>query len=112
MKSRHIDKMLTVVVRRLIQRYRPEKIILFGSYGDGNPRHGSDLDILIIKNTRKRARDRRIEVKKILDTPVEFPPVDAIVMTSDEIRQRLELMDDFIRTILARGRVIYDKANA
>ena len=112
MRSRHIEKVLAVVVRRLVRKYHPEKIILFGSYAEGGARSDSDLDILIVKNTRKRARDRRIEVKKILDTPVEFPPVDAIVMTSGEVRQRLELMDGFVRTIIARGRVIYAKANA
>jgi len=112
MNSRRIDKAIMAIVGKLVSRYRPERIILFGSYADGNPRSGSDMDILIIKKTKKRARDRRIEVKKILDTPISLPPVDAIVMTPAEIRRRLELTDDFIRTIMARGRVLYDKENA
>jgi predicted nucleotidyltransferase len=110
MKPIDLESVLKVIVRKLVSGYRPEKIILFGSYAHGNPRSGSDIDLLIIKNTRKRGRERRIDVRKILDTPLEFPTVDPIVMTSSEMRERLELTDDFIETIMAKGRVIYDRA--
>ena len=112
MKAHDIDSVLKVIVRKLVRGYRPEKIILFGSYAYGNPRSGSDIDILIVKNTSKGGRARRIEVRKILDTPIEFPPIDPIVMTSSEIKERLELTDDFVRAILTKGRVIYDKAGS
>ena len=99
--------MIGLIVERLRKGYHPERVILFGSYASGDPDEASDIDILVIKNTNEPARRRRIEVKKILDTPVDFPPVEPLVMTSDEIERRLELSDDFVKTIMTKGRVIY-----
>lgn len=45
-----IDK----IVRRVVDVYQPEKIILFGSYAYGNPDSDSDQDFLIIKETSER----------------------------------------------------------
>ncbi|MEW5936473.1 MAG: nucleotidyltransferase domain-containing protein [Candidatus Thermoplasmatota archaeon] len=110
MKPRDIEHVLSVIVRKLVHGYRPEKILLFGSYAYGSPRSGSDIDLLIVKDTKKRGRERRIEVRKILDTPLGFPIVETIVITPAEMRERLELTDHFIETIVAKGRVIYDRA--
>jgi predicted nucleotidyltransferase len=35
-----------------------EKIILFGSYAYGKPTQDSDIDMLIVKRTKKKSMDR------------------------------------------------------
>ena len=45
----NMDK-LNIVLERL-QKYKPEKIILFGSYGTPEADEYSDLDLIIIKKT-------------------------------------------------------------
>ena len=37
----------------IIQKFNPEKIILFGSYAWGKPTTDSDVDLLIIMNSKK-----------------------------------------------------------
>jgi predicted nucleotidyltransferase len=49
--SKEVKKKLDKMVKKIVQAYKPEKIILFGSYAYGDPNRDSDLDLLIIKET-------------------------------------------------------------
>ena len=97
-----------------LKPYRPEKIILFGSYAKGNSQENSDIDLLIIKNTNKRRVDRIGDVldllykKKYLGTGRYNIPTEPVVYTPKEIKARLSLGDPFIKEILQEGRIIYD----
>ena len=42
-------KIIKSITRKLKEKYKAEKIILFGSYAEGNSRKDSDIDLLIIK---------------------------------------------------------------
>ena len=35
------------VVEQIVEKFKPQKIILFGSYARGNPRPESDVDMLV-----------------------------------------------------------------
>ena len=48
------DEAIERVVQTIREKYQPEKIILFGSRVWGKPDADSDLDVLIIKKSRKR----------------------------------------------------------
>ena len=48
MDVKKIQKQLRVFVRRVKNVYKPEKIILFGSYARGEATEYSDVDILVI----------------------------------------------------------------
>jgi predicted nucleotidyltransferase len=57
---------LDAVVERLTAGYEPERIILFGSHATGRAQEGSDIDLLIVKETDRAPLERRIEVERIL----------------------------------------------
>jgi predicted nucleotidyltransferase len=44
------DSMISEVVAKIVENFRPEKIILFGSQVWGKPKDWSDIDILVITN--------------------------------------------------------------
>ena len=48
--------------RRVAKRFRPDKVILFGSYAYGKPHEGSDVDLLVIMRA-KDAIDQSIRIK-------------------------------------------------
>ena len=54
--------------RRIARRFRPEKIILFGSYAYGTPHEESDVDLLVIMPTRN-AIDQAVRIKMAFDRP-------------------------------------------
>ncbi len=97
------------IVQRIADGYKPEKIILFGSYAYGQPRPDSDLDLLIVKQTDKRPIDRRIEVRMLLRALKLKVPVSPIVVTKDEIEKRLSMGDPFAKEIVTRGLVLYEQ---
>ena len=107
------DEAIQGVIETIRDRYEPEKIILFGSRAWGNPDGESDLDVLVIKESDKREVERIREVSRLLLSFQQRPyllPIDVLVKTPDEIRQRLAIGDDFIRRIMSAGRVVYDRA--
>lgn len=88
----------------IAKKYKPQKIILFGSFAYGKPNKASDIDMLIIKETTKKRIDRIKEVLFMTDNNVPFEP---LIYTPKEIEDRISLKDYFIQTILNRGKVLY-----
>ena len=98
---------LNKIVDKLIEAYQPEKIILFGSYAYGRPDADSDLDLLIIKKTSERFIERWINVRQIVSDPKRSIPFEPIVLTPDEIKERLAIGDQFLEEIIKKGEVLY-----
>lgn len=100
---------------RDLRPYQPEKVILFGSYAWGKPTEDSDIDLFIIKNTSKPRHRRTDDVydliyKKDYFTNEKFPgPVDVVVYTPREVRERLKLGDFFINEIFEKGKVLMER---
>lgn len=97
-------KILSIIEK--LKAYRPEKVVLFGSYADRKNRADSDLDLLIIKNTKQNPYERIPEVRKyLMDSDFAF---DILVMTPQEIKRRLLADDFFIKNIIQNGKVLYE----
>lgn len=45
------QKQIEEIIKRIIDNYNPEKVIIFGSYAHDHPTEDSDLDLLVVKNT-------------------------------------------------------------
>ena len=105
-----VQQKIEQIVQRIIDQYRPEKIILFGSHAYGTPNAGSDLDMLIVKETDERPIDRRVTVRQIAYTPRRGLPFSPLVITPQELAQRLEIGDPFYQEIVTRGKVLYAQA--
>ena len=100
-------ELLKKIVQRIVAGVQPQKIILFGSYAYGTPSPDSDLDILVIMNTKDRPAERVLAVSRLL-RPRPFP-MDILVRTPGEITIALEQRDSFIQEILSRGKVLYEQ---
>jgi predicted nucleotidyltransferase len=98
-----LDKFVELVVAG----YRPDKIILFGSYAYGKPSADSDLDLLIIKKTSERFIDRWTNVRMIVSDPKRTIPIEPLVLTPEEVEERLAMGDQFIEEIITKGEVLY-----
>ncbi|OGG87328.1 hypothetical protein CO134_03395 [Candidatus Kuenenbacteria bacterium CG_4_9_14_3_um_filter_39_14] len=97
-------KILTIAKK--LRNYKPKKIILFGSYVNGKINQDSDVDLLIIKDTKQNPYERIPEVRKyLLGSDFAF---DILVMTPQEIKRRLLVDDFFIKDIIQNGKVLYE----
>lgn len=97
------------VVRQIAEEFRPEKIILFGSYARGNPRPESDVDLLVVMDTAQRETKQAIQICQKIQ--YKFG-IDLIVRTPQNLKKRLENDDWFLRDILKEGMVVYEYSNS
>ena len=106
-QARKTDDLIRQMVQKLAKEYKPERIILFGSYAYGTPDEDSDIDLLIIKDTPELLIDRWTTVRRILSDPERRTPLETLVLTPAELSQRLQIGDQFIREIVDKGKVLY-----
>jgi len=101
------QKLLKRILKIIIDKHEPEKVILFGSYAYGHPNKDSDLDLLVIKDSKlpryKRAREIRKNLWGITDIPK-----DIIVYTQKEIDEWEDVKQAFITNIVNNGKILYE----
>jgi len=94
--------------REVADQFHPDRIILFGSYAYGKPHRDSDVDILVVMP----ARDEINQAVRILERTNSCFPLDLLVRTPHNFRWRLQEGDWFLREIVGRGIVLYEKAHS
>src|SRR5438552_3896274 len=105
-KRAQIRKFSDAVARQ----FRPEKIVLFGSYAYGRPTEDSDVDLLVIM-PRTRLRGQRMSLRIRHAIPRYFP-LDLLVRTPADVNKRLRWGDSFLQTIMEKGEVLYEAGHS
>jgi predicted nucleotidyltransferase len=95
------------LAQEIAERFRPEKIILFGSHAYGTPHADSDVDLLVIMPARNMI-DQAVRIRRA--TEHRFP-LDLIVRTPQYVRRRIEDGDWFLREIVSKGKVLYESTD-
>ncbi len=103
-----VGKSLRPAIQKIVADLKPEKVILFGSYAYGTPNPHSDVDLLVIMKTRAPLKERSWAVSRLL-LPRPFP-VDILVKTPKEVEKALKSGDFFLKEIITRGKVLYDRS--
>lgn len=94
------------MIKEALVPYRPERIYLFGSQAHNTSDELSDVDLVIIKKTKKPFFNRLREVGKLL--PTNLGAVDVLVYTPDEFLRMSENGNAFAEMILEEGKIIYE----
>jgi predicted nucleotidyltransferase len=100
-------RIIQAIVRRLVEEYQPEKIILFGSYAYGRPRPDSDIDLLVVKETNATFAQRWAGVLRLVSPLRHGYAISPVVMTPEELAERVAQGEPFVAEILAKGEVLY-----
>lgn len=95
--------------QRIVEAFHPEKIILFGSRAYGKPREDSDIDLMVVMPYKGDDAMTAVRVLNHLDV---LAPIDLLVRSPEEVRERIEIGDRFMREIVERGKVLYEAAYA
>jgi len=96
------------MVRRIRDRFNPERIILFGSHARGNAGPDSDVDLLVVMPVRGDVRRKRLEIRLALhDIHV---PKDIIVTTPEDFQWRKDVVGTIERPAALEGKVLYVRA--
>ena len=96
------------VADKIAKEYKPEKIILFGSYAWGEPGPDSDVDLFVVKETNRSSREIEREISRAI-FPRQFP-LDILVYTPSEVEKKIKKDRNlFIEDIINNGKVLYGK---
>jgi predicted nucleotidyltransferase len=89
----------------VVERLRPDAVILFGSLARGDFNEGSDVDILVVADFREPFLDR---IKVLLDLNDRTRlPLEPVGYTAQEFMEMLERKNSFILEAVEKGKILY-----
>lgn len=98
---------IQTMVDRIVQRFQPLRVILFGSHARGSAVAGSDVDLLVVLREVTDKRRITVEIRRLLgDLQVSK---DIIVTTPDEISRRGHFVGSVLRPALQEGQILYER---
>jgi len=86
------------------REFSPEQVILFGSYANGTARADSDIDLLVVMPGEPSGARMAAEIITRLQPTL---PLELIVRSSRQLKERLAMDDFFLREIMATGKQLY-----
>jgi len=104
-RSRIPESTIQELVNRIATEFKPQRIILFGSYANGTVQPESDVDLLIIMKTNLREAQQALQIRQFIKP---LFGVDILVYQPDQVEQRIKLGDSFLQEVISNGIVIYE----
>jgi predicted nucleotidyltransferase len=90
---------------RIAEQFRPQRIILFGSYARGDFTADSDVDLLVVLPFEGKSWRVAAEIRQRARPSF---PLDLLVRTPEQIRQRLMAGDTFLQEVVQQGKVLHE----
>lgn len=81
-RPRRVSELIDEMVRRIVEGFDPDRIILFGSHARGAGRPDSDVDLMVIMPVKGSRRRLATEIDLSL-VGVDLP-ADVIVLTPEQ----------------------------
>ncbi|PRR71967.1 hypothetical protein MHFGQ_16500 [Moorella humiferrea] len=102
------EKLVQSMVKRIQEKFNPEKIIVFGSWARGETGPDSDVDILVVMDcAREQKRQMQVAIRKELrDFKV---PKDIIVANPADISRHKDSWWTVYHPALKEGVVLYEQ---
>ena len=103
-----IDRRLIEHIKdRIVERFDPSRIIVFGSHARGTAQATSDLDIFVEMESSRPPLQRAIEVDSIFG--LRIWPMDVFVYTPAEVEQLRQQRSSFLSAIESDDKVLYER---
>ncbi|MGD0011276.1 MAG: nucleotidyltransferase domain-containing protein [Terriglobia bacterium] len=105
MRKNRLERVIEQMVLRIVDRFDPERIILFGSAARGDAGPDSDVDLLVVMPVEGSRREKAVEIgAAVNDIPV---PKDIVVTTPEDFEWRKEIVGTIERPAVREGRLVY-----
>jgi predicted nucleotidyltransferase len=93
------------IVERIVVNYRPDAVGLFGSHAIGTATATSDLDLVVIKNTREPQEQRAAHVRRLLLGVMTH--IDVVVFTPRELVDARRQRHTFLNTVSQQLKLLW-----
>lgn len=96
------------MVRRIVARFAPQRIILFGSHARDAAGPDSDVDLLVVMDCARSTREQVVEIRRAL---VDIPaPKDVVVVTPEHFERYRDVIGTVVWPAVREGKVLYERA--
>ena len=99
--------LLDHIVATIVERFDPERIVLFGSYARGDHGPDSDIDLFIEMESDKRSPERAIEISAAFG--LHPWSMDLVVYTPEEVARLRNVTGTLLSVIEHEGKVLYER---
>lgn len=101
------ETIISTMVDRIVRRFDPTRVMLFGSYARGTAIESSDVDLLVVMGNGTDKRHTAVEIRRSLGDLLVSK--DIVVATPDEITSRGNVVGTVLHSALREGRVVYER---
>jgi uncharacterized protein len=107
MEATEAETLLQQVTHRIVERFHPERIVLFGSRARGEARSDSDLDLFVEMESDQRPPERAVAVAAIFG--LRPWPLDVVVYTPAEVERLRNVRGTLLSVIEDEGLLLYER---
>ena len=101
------EAIVSTMVERIVERFQPSRVLLFGSRARGTAFGSSDVDLLVVMSDVPNKRRAAVEMRRMLrHLPVSK---DIVVVTPDDIANRGHVVGTVLHAALREGTVVYER---
>lgn len=108
-RSGEIFEKIEAYVRRIVEIFNPNIVILFGSFAAGDINEGSDIDIIVVADFKEGLLDR---IKTLMELNTFGIPIEPIGYTPEEFEDMRARGNRFIMEVIEKGKILYQAKNA
>lgn len=103
-KTTNIQTQIDRMVQRIVKKFHPERIILFGSQARGDARPDSDVDLLIVMPFEGSMFEKSLEIRQVLP---DLVAVDVIVTSPEDFAWRKDVVGTIEFPATREGKLVY-----
>jgi excisionase family DNA binding protein len=107
LEPEEITAAIDEMVRIIVEKFDPERIVLFGSHARANAGPDSDVDLLVVMDPKGSKREKQIEIGVALHD-IRLPK-DIIVVTPEELEKYRDIAGTIIRPAMREGVTLYQR---
>jgi uncharacterized protein len=93
------------IVQQIVERFRPQKVVLFGTHAQGKATKESDVDLLIVMDSDEHTLHTAARISAAIDHPF---PLDIIVFRPSDLEASLKRKGVFATEVMTKGVVLYE----
>ena len=101
------DAIVETMVDRIVERFHPCRVVLFGSRARGTDTEWSDVDLLVVMDVVTDKRQAAVEMRRALGDMLVSK--DIIVTTPGEIARRGDMPGTVLQAALREGKTVYER---
>ncbi len=107
-KTPSVNDQIDRMVKRIVRKFHPERIILFGSHARGDAGPDSDVDLLVVMRVDVSIDEKRLDIRMALhDRSI---PLDIIVTTPEDFVWRKDVVGTIEWPATREGKVLYARS--